>query len=158
MLARKLLYIQVRLQMSATFFDSWMCAHAESEIYMALKHFDNTLMIKCKVKKIAFENTFSYENVSEKDIESLALAKSKIIFQDKLGLIAKKRKCSVNDVVAEYAAKSVIDMNEFVKDYALQLSREEGVSSFDKTIQAVKAGKYTAEQLAELAAALNIKK
>ena len=131
-----------------------MCARAESEIYMALKHFDNTLTIKCKVKTVAFENTFSYENVSEKDIESLALAKSKIIFQDKLGLIAKKRKCAIEDVLAEYAKRDVIDMNEFVKDYALQLSREEGVSSFDKTLKAVQAGKYTPDQLAELKKAL----
>ena len=121
---------------------------------MALKHFDNTLTIKCKVKKVAFENAFSFENVSEKDIESLALAKSKIIFQDKLGLIAKKRKVDVAVVIAEYAAKDIIDMSEFVKDYALQLSREEGVSSFDRTLKAVQAGKYSPEQLAALKKAL----
>lgn len=121
-----------------------------------LTAFENVLRLKCKVRTVVFEHTFDFTNVSARDIEAIFIAKARIIFQDKTAQAAEAANMSVDEYLAQtYADKdSAIDMSKFCAEYGLQLVRESGLSTFEKTLKAVKSGKYTPEQLAELKKAL----
>lgn len=131
-----------------------MCARAERE-YCMLTAFDNILRLKCKVRTVVFEHMFDFTNVSARDIEAIFIAKARIIFQDKTAAAAEAAGMSVEDYLAKtYVDDSAIDMSKFCAEYGLQLVRESGLSTFEKTLKAVKSGKYTPEQLTALKQAL----
>lgn len=121
-----------------------------------LTAFENVLRLKCKVRTVVFEHTFDFTNVSARDIEAIFIAKARIIFQDKTAQAAEAANMSVDKYLAQTYADndSAIDMSKFCAEYGLQLVRESGLSTFEKTLKAVKSGKYSPEQLAELKQAL----